>query len=733
MVRFSQILLLCLPLLARAEAPAIAFRLHPLQYALAKDAPPQPTIALGNSVIGPDKRLYFATSLKTAEGQTAYRNSRGVASVAVFRSSQSGEALEWLADGLPECTGLTCDALGRLFAEAAGQRYFILPGGNYDRLVQLEASAVTPTADLPPDLAAKVAETFALGQASEEQPFLRSQLVERLNDPAAEVRHVAARLLGDFHHATAAPALLSLLQDSNQDVQVAAATALGNLPVAENSAEALWQQLPGKTGLPYHALLRAYTVHATAADMVEAGNAENATPEQRLLAVQALKRIGNGAVSQFLSDPDPKVALEAAVALTELRMLSAWPELVERLTPECTHKPFVELAIAAAQYLGTQSAAGKVLAYAMSTAPEELRLLAMTTLEKWDQPDLPNALPRVPGLTAGMLRQELPKFLRTATELSKTAATRLLAQAEKPMATALMATAKDATKPNEDRILALQALQDLGRNADASFLEYCRNLRSDNATPPPVRAMAREIYMEKKVEEIPNLAREAMVMGSAIEKQRALAVLGKSKGEAAQKLTLEYGVQLVRDLLDNDVRVELIEIAHQQDKKRGIWRKVIDQWQGHLNLHVNPLTVYISALQNGDAKAGEQVFHNNVAVQCTRCHTLDGGASRSGPSLQGVGGRLDFENLLLALLQPSQKVLPGYGLTTATLNDGTIVSGQLLAESKEHVTIASGPNKDLARKDIRQLDTPVSPMPPLAALLTLRELRDLVAYLQTLK
>ena len=70
-----------------------------------------------------------------------------------------------------------------------------------------------------------------------------------------------------------------------------------------------------------------------------------------------------------------------------------------------------------------------------------------------------------------------------------------------------------------------------------------------------------------------------------------------------------------------------------------------------------------------------------------------------------------------------------------TLTDGNIVSGAVAAESDTDVTLraAGAPEVKIAKAKIKTRSAPVSIMPPMSANLSLREMRNVVAYLATLK
>ena len=68
------------------------------------------------------------------------------------------------------------------------------------------------------------------------------------------------------------------------------------------------------------------------------------------------------------------------------------------------------------------------------------------------------------------------------------------------------------------------------------------------------------------------------------------------------------------------------------------------------------------------------------------------------------------------------------------MKDGSVLSGMLLKEENKTVTIKVGDKKQVVdRAKIKKMDPPISGMPPMKGLLTGKQIRDLVAYLATLK
>jgi putative heme-binding domain-containing protein len=93
-------------------------------------------------------------------------------------------------------------------------------------------------------------------------------------------------------------------------------------------------------------------------------------------------------------------------------------------------------------------------------------------------------------------------------------------------------------------------------------------------------------------------------------------------------------------------------------------------------------------LEGGSIDEGRDVAMYNSAVACLRCHAIAGVGGHAGPALDGVGSRLSTRQLLESIVEPQAVIAAGFATPSA--------------------------------------------MPPMAPLLSPREVRDLVAYLASL-
>lgn len=148
--------------------------------------------------------------------------------------------------------------------------------------------------------------------------------------------------------------------------------------------------------------------------------------------------------------------------------------------------------------------------------------------------------------------------------------------------------------------------------------------------------------------------------------------------------------------------------------------KLIETWKKRLSEE---------SLANADVAEGREVYRR----VCAACHKLYGEGGDIGPDLTG-SGRADLDYFLINVLFPSEDVSPSYRLGTVTLKDGRTLSGNIVEETEEGLTIRQvGQTERVDASEVVGLDvSDVSLMPPgLLDTLHRDDVRDLVAYLRT--
>jgi len=142
------------------------------------------------------------------------------------------------------------------------------------------------------------------------------------------------------------------------------------------------------------------------------------------------------------------------------------------------------------------------------------------------------------------------------------------------------------------------------------------------------------------------------------------------------------------------------------------------------------------ALSGGNAEEGKAIFGGSTTAACMQCHTLTAGIPSVGPELSKIATKLTPDRLLKAIVDPQGEIAEGYGLISATLKNGNLVSGLLVKETKEELTLrlpATPITNTVSKANIVSRTKSATAMPVMTSLLTRMEVRDLVAYLSTLK
>lgn len=132
-----------------------------------------------------------------------------------------------------------------------------------------------------------------------------------------------------------------------------------------------------------------------------------------------------------------------------------------------------------------------------------------------------------------------------------------------------------------------------------------------------------------------------------------------------------------------------------------------------------------------EAEKGKEVFMRS----CSACHTYAGSdGGNVGPDLSGIRNQPP-DAILLHILVPNYEVYPAYQALNVETNDGNTVTGWLVSETENSLTIrtAFSTEETILRKNIKTLTNPgVSLMPDgLEETMTEQELLNLIAYLKS--
>lgn len=136
------------------------------------------------------------------------------------------------------------------------------------------------------------------------------------------------------------------------------------------------------------------------------------------------------------------------------------------------------------------------------------------------------------------------------------------------------------------------------------------------------------------------------------------------------------------------------------------------------------------ARTSGDAVAGRKVFEQSG---CIACHVVDNVGGKIGPDLSALSRGLPLDMIVTEVVWPSINVKEGFEAATATLKDGSVISGfkQLHTDSVLGIRdIQTGEIRTLQRSETTQMKVGGTLMPEgLTAALSEKELADLIRYL----
>ena len=188
-------------------------------------------------------------------------------------------------------------------------------------------------------------------------------------------------------------------------------------------------------------------------------------------------------------------------------------------------------------------------------------------------------------------------------------------------------------------------------------------------------------------------AKQAIASGTEPEQQAGAKLIGQLAQTPSTTTSQEANETLARllDQLNEDsiaagLRLDLIETALVTGGAHAAKVAVLMNPTAGTSLTDS---LAPNVLQGGDVARGREILMYHSSAACLRCHAVAGIGGHAGPALDGIGSRLDRRTMLQSLLEPQLVIAEGFGASSA--------------------------------------------MPPMAPLLSPREMRDLVAYLDSLK
>ena len=485
----------------------------------------------------------------------------------------------------------------------------------------------------------------------------------------AEAATVLDLVTGD-HHATDGPGLLNLLVHDRPFL---------NHSVVEALAQPIfWEQL------------------------IEASN--DTTPSIRLGALLAMRRAHHpdavDLITRFLRDSDQGVRMAALRWATELRDARLVPALDEVLLD-----PKVSASVLEA-YLAAKAA----------LSPEVLEQLGKPSPGTCFE--LP--FPALNGILESIITSKAASDHLRALSVMQIRQVESEALFEKLSAWVL------EHKP-QLQLAALHGLSQMEEEEELEIEPILKAVASTVSYEPQVRAEALSMWaraMPLDSEWVVELLDDHKPV-VRLEAARALRTLGQLEPTLT---AIQKHYDAIKDKAEEAAVAEQLEFIlygpHARDKKFASRRPTtLDGWIKSLEL-------------GGDVEAGRRLFHSS-SLLCIQCHTAGAYQNSLGPSLENLGQSVTRERIIRSLIEPSANASPAYQAWQITTTDGSIergvqfergLDGSVSFIDFEGSRVSVSEDRLKSYNPIRESLMPHG----LQALMTVREMRELVSYLEAL-
>ncbi|NJB70507.1 putative membrane-bound dehydrogenase-like protein [Saonia flava] len=587
------------------------------------------------------------------------------------------------------------------------------------------------------DQLARIHAIWGIGQIAGENASKAEPLVALLQDQDAEIVAQAAKILGDVKYMEAAEPLLPLLQHSNDRVKFFAAQALGRLEHKDGVQGLLDMIVANADKDVYLRHAAVLALSRIGAEEQVAALVDNENRSLRIAAVLVLRRLQSPLVAQFLNDKDEYIVTEAARAINDdWSIEQALPALAAMLNQtQFTSEPLLRRAINAALRVGGEKELNDLIAFAKRTnVPSILRGEALATIGTWASP---STLDRVDGRFRGEITRDantvkqkiegdIPAFLADKDQEILIGTSKVLGALQIETYNDQLHKIMTSHSAPQVRGAMLEALGGLNYANMESSMKL--GMQDKNWQ---VRASAVGLISKLDIpkEKLPAIVGPVFRNGSVGEQQRLMSVLGEMPIEKTSDVLSGLITQADKNQLKQGVILDLIE-AVEATKSPSLIAQL-----DKIKKSGQTVDAYKETLEGGQRWPGMQVFNSNPTAQCVRCHAVGGAGGKVGPALDNIGNILSREQLLEALIEPGKRLAPGYGSVTLTLKDGQVVTGVLMEETQDQITLKTSDAEPfvVATSRIEKRTNLPSGMPAMGRLIERRDLRNLIEYLTTLK
>ena len=461
----------------------------------------------------------------------------------------------------------------------------------------------------------------------------------------------------------------------------------------------------------------------------------------KLGLVLVMARLQDPNIVRFLSDDDMEVVDEAARAIHEHNIAAGYSALAALAGSEESSSIYsdgtLRRGLEMLYRIGTSESAKAVAAVASdSDRAEAIRMVAAEMLLSWNNPqqtDTVNGRWRelskreVQGLDAA-IGDYLPGMLAGPAPVRRKSIQVAALLGIQDVVPSLSKILANTTATEESRVAAFKALAQLSKDVTQLLADGKADVSEG------IRIAALELLAEKTPEQAIGTLAETVDSGSTRARQTAIELLGTIAQPAARRALSEAFVSFNKGELPNSVALDLVNAA--QAAGTDQLKTLVAEYRAGQSADGTKVSAWSDCLEGGDVERGKTVFFGRAAASCRRCHKVNGSGADVGPDLSVVAKDKDRQYLLESIVDPNAKIAKGFETTIIVDIQGKIHAGIIKEDNDQVVKLMSpkGAIITVAQEDIDERAKGLSGMPAdLAKNLSRSEVRDLVAYLSTLK
>lgn len=582
---------------------------------------------------------------------------------------------------------------------------------------------------------------WGLGQLARQGDVLaRDTISLQLADDNLWVRGQAAKTFGELSKVASAP-LVKLLDDKEAYVRTLAGLALARHPT-EKAVKPLLEQadkLEKSSHYLRHSIATALGACATSEQLVAEATAKSEM--RRMCCVLALRHQASPTVAAYLQDPSEWIATEAARAIHDGDGIAdARTKLSLALNQrENSSEAFFLRSLNACFLLGNSEAIQQLLTFLSADHATEQKIQVLEAIKAWENP---SPLDRVEGSyrhqLASTQRDEFPvaKLESVVEGLAASSESKLRESALRVASTYSIELSMDSLKAivldeNADEGIRLQALSQIDSQIEDLFATI------DKSESTALRLRALELRTESNDSDALLQQMQAILIGdgTAEAKQKVIETLVASDNAESLDLLEQLGKQLADGTLDKRLALDVYAGLQGNVERRSSFSEILKQIDDAVE-EQTPKAKFRFSATGGNVARGKKLFTTHQQAQCARCHRIGQSGSEIGPELTKISTKRKAKHLLQSIIEPSAEIEPKYQSQILLLDSDEVMKG-VIQSQEDGVTVVAdseGKLREIRTDEIVATNKQkVSLMPDMSEILSPAEVRDLVAYLESLK